>query len=752
MAYAHTPNPAGEWHDLVAHLRGTAELASQFATSFGAADLAARIALWHDLGKFNPEFQQYLAECHRLKLAGQKPPKSKIDHKAAGVKLGLPFVGPIALLIQGHHGGLQQQSGLTDWLREKEQSPAVDIALQAAHAAISDLEPANRLAPPAFTKDLAAREFFLRMLFSTLTDADFLDTERHFDGAKADLRGNPTTPAELWATLAAVQDKQIADAAATDVNRARAEIYHACVDAASQRPGFFRLTVPTGGGKTRSGLAFALRHAAVHGMKRVIVTVPFTTITEQTAKEYRKIFGEGTADKPIVLEHHSAARWQDEDKDRQKKEEGKEEDEAGEFGTPHEWSRLAAENWDAPIIVTTTVQLFESMFARSTSRCRKLHRLANSVIILDEAQALPAGLLIPILDGLRQLVANYGTTVVFSTATQPAFDLIKEFNDLAPIEIVPQPERYFTQLERVKYDWQADERWDWPQVAERMQQEQQVLTIVNTKQHALDLLTVLGKNDPANLHLSTLMCATHRRTVVAEVKERLAKNQRCRLVSTQLVEAGVDLDFPLVMRSVGPLDSIIQAAGRCNREGRLDRGQVIIFLPPDDKMPPGNYKLATQLTGVLRLGLGADGFDPNNPELCRTYFNQVFNTVNLDKEGIQRLRYQLDYPAVDKAFKMIEEDTVSVVVTSYGDLAEQKMVQDTIADLRGGRPANRKLLRQLQPFIVSVRYFAAQQYKGRRLIDPRELAPGLYEWVGGYDDKAGLLLEGGISADVLTGN
>jgi len=527
MYYAHTPNQAGEWHQLTDHLHRTAELAREFASSFGAGELAYYVGLWHDLGKFNPEFQAYLETCYYR----PDEPRSRVDHKAAGSQLARDWLGPCALLIQGHHGGLGALASFDGWLREMAGDAAAD-ALARARAMILDLEPEARLELlPALTATPLVAEFALRMLFSALVDADYLDTEQHFDSERTEQRRgeNILTPAHRQA-FEQNQNALPAQGSST-LAQARADIYKACLEAAKLPPGFFRLTVPTGGGKTRSGLAFALRHALKHDLRRVIVAVPFTTVTEQTARVYRSIFGGLAA--PTVLEHHSQVEGYEEGSD---------------------WVRLTAENWDAPLIVTTTVQLFESLFACTPSRCRKLHRLARSVIILDEAQALPIHLLEPILDGLRQLVQNYGATVVFSTATQPAFDTIPVFANLAAREIVPEPRRYFTLLRRVEYDWQLDRAQSWIEVARTMRQERQILTIVNTRRHAQELLDQLA-DDAGVLHLSTMLCAAHRRVVVAEVRRRLAAGETCRLVSTQVVEAGVDLDFPFVMRSIAPLDT-----------------------------------------------------------------------------------------------------------------------------------------------------------------------------------------------------
>jgi CRISPR-associated endonuclease/helicase Cas3 len=485
-----------------------------------------------------------------------------------------------------------------------------------ARQRLKGIEPTAMLPiPPQVDTDRLAAEVFLRMLFSALVDADFLDTEAHFQEAGQEVRQAARIGLEeLWRRLEQSQQWLMAGCSGP-VAQARREIYDYCLAAAGSPPGLFRLTVPTGGGKTRSGMAFALRHALLHGMQRIIVAVPFISITEQTAEVYREIFEAGDDQTPVVLEHHSAFLLQEED----------------EFSPRAQWTRLAAENWDAPIIVTTTVQLFESLFGNSPSTTRKLHRLARSVIILDEAQALPPHLLTPILDVLGRLCTDYGSSVVFSTATQPAFETIQAFAGIAATEIVPQPERYFAALKRVRYEWYTERALSWDEVAALIKDEPQVLVVLNTKADALALLDALG--DPAALHLSTLLCGAHRRHVIREVKRRLVAGEPCRLVSTQVIEAGVDLDFPLVLRALGPLDSVIQAAGRCNREGKLPCGRVIVFRPQDGGLPPGAYKAAAGITARIQ----AEGHaDPDDPAFARRYFRLLYETIDTDREEIQR--------------------------------------------------------------------------------------------------------------------
>lgn len=726
---AHSKNQFEQRQDLEEHLRTVAEVASRFAESFGVSELAHYIGLWHDIGKFNPKFQEYLLRCEADPSAKGTGP----DHKAAGARLALQYLAPLALLAQGHHGGLKSPGDMETWLKKKEDQASLQ-AMQTARTIIAGLEPSGTLPiPQHVNSDPIAAELFLRLLFSALVDADYLDTEAHFNGEKTVWRESNVSLMKLWERLEAAQKHKSGHG--TDiVSTVRHEIYEACLEAGELPPGFFRLTVPTGGGKTLSGMAFALRHALRYGHQRVIVAVPFITITEQTAATYRSIFapiGEAEGEQ-AVLEHHSGGLHdlvEDED-----------------FHPAKVWQRLAAENWDAPIIVTTTVQLFESLFANNTSPCRKVHRLARSVIILDEAQALPPALLRPILNALQQLCAYYGTTVIISTATQPAFDTIPDFRSIQATEIVRDHARHFALLKRVGYEWHTDQPLSWEEVAGVMREEAQALAVLNTKKDAIALLDALA--DPDALHLSTLLCGAHRRKVIEEVRRRLQDGEPCHLVSTQVVEAGVDLDFPLVLRALGPLDGIIQAAGRCNREGKLPLGRVVIFRPQEGGMPQGAYRTGADITRAL-LGKYGEDLDPDDPQNSRRYFQQLYDTLDIDRERIQKLRSRFEYMEVAKHFQMIPDDTESVVICYSPKPAgeehdkELKELDRLLNSLRYGTSKGRYLLRKLQPYTVSLR--TRQAKEARDLIEP--VVPGVGRWLGEYDPVHGLIV--GLNLDML---
>ncbi|WP_173297798.1 CRISPR-associated helicase Cas3' [Thermanaeromonas sp. C210] len=705
--YAHTPNQQDKWHHLPSHLTKVAELAKAFADPFGGGAYAAWAGLFHDLGKFNPAFQTYLQARHE----GQNHPP--VPHAIWGAAMLYQLLfkvvqnpelwKDIAMPVYGHHAGLPAAGRLGQDAEEflQKNGSAVDI-MREALASLPKPPPL-----PPLPGEGTRRELFIRLLFSALVDADYLDTEEHFAPDLAASRKGWPDLHQLWsrfiekqqAFIAARKTKSLTDAV-------RMEVYEACLRAAEGPPGVWRLTVPTGGGKTRSGLAFALKHAVLHGKRRIVVAIPYTSIIEQTAEVYRKILGD-----EAVLEHHSQV----------VPSENEEQDSATmRF-------RLAAENWDAPVIVTTTVQLFESLFTDSPARARKLHNLARSVILLDEVQALPPEILRPTLDVLRALVEDCGVTLVLSTATQPAFDetpYLNEFSCMEVREIVPQYREHFEQLRRVNYELRQ-EPISWESLAREIRDLRQVLVILNSRLDALHLLKMLD-DLPDVFHLSTLLCGAHRKKVLAEVALRLQKGKPVRLISTQVVEAGVDLDFPVVYRAVGPLDRIVQAAGRCNREGRLAAGLTVVFEPAEGRTPRGAYKTGLEKARLLLRERPAESL--HDPDLYRQYFQRLFQDVNLDEKGIQEYRFALDYPEVARRYRLIEEETVAVVVP-YGEA--EKHLRDWL------RYPGRDTWRKLQPYVVSIFRYEATTFKKQGLLDP--LGEGFYRWIGRYDERLGLV-------------
>lgn len=726
--FAHTPGKTGEWHDLISHLERTAQGASKNAAKFGSGEVARLAGLWHDVGKFNPGFQEYLRRCERAASTGESPPPKGVPHAAFGGRFARGAYPPLMQIIYGHHAGLQETEHVKQRMGDLAPDTVYEVVLRLARENLSGFgSPENPNAlldnPP---RDALQYEFLLRMVFSALVDADFIDTESHFDPERAEARGiGNATPVEMWELLERDQTARFAeDEDTTQVNRVRAEVYESCKSAAEMPRGVFRLSVPTGGGKTRSGMAFALRHAIEHGMDRVIVAAPYTSIIEQTTAVYRDIFG-GEA----VLEHHSAVQWEREPT-------VAEPSEAERLHERRARSRLATQNWDAPLVVTTTVQLFQSLFADRTSLCRKLHNISRSVILLDEVQTLPAGLLAPIVSVLGELVRRYGASVVLCTATQPALDgrtpYLEGFDSVEDIVSRERVAAHFHSLRRVEYEIPKEE-WSWEELARRVAEEARdssALVVLNARKDALAVLDAIGNDHPGLFHLSTLLCGAHRRDVLEEVRRRLKEGEPCLLVSTQVVEAGVDLDFPVVFRALGPLDRIVQVAGRCNREGKIpDGGRVFVFTPQEGRMPRGEYASAFDQTKVLLKRQP----DLHDPDIFREYFSQLYQVVSTDREGIQELRERCDYPEVARRFRMIEDDTTPVIVQYVEkDRTRERdrvWMLERIRRERMLRPGDH---RRLQPYVVGLRSRELEE------SSTEELAEGVKLWIGSYDKLRGI--------------
>lgn len=686
--YAHSSEAAdkADWHLLTDHLQATGARAARFLERIGCGDLARVAGLLHDLGKYSTQFQALLSGA-----------PSRVDHSTAGAKVALERYGPklgkmLAFCIAGHHAGLangregERATALSDRLRHD--TPAIDELWR------SEVTLPDRIAPPAGFRPVNQEgrgfsfAFLTRMLFSALVDADFLDTEAYYAGLEGatPVRGGGPTLAALKERLDAHLRQKVAGAEVTSVNRERKRILAHVLERSALPPGLFSLTVPTGGGKTLASLAFALDHAIRHGQERVIYVIPFTSIVEQTAAVFRLAFGEmGDA---AILEHHSAF---DEEKVTEREARGK--------------LRLAMENWDAPVVVTTAVQFFESLFAARPSRCRKLHNVANSVVVLDEAQTLPLGLLRPCVAALDELARNYRTSVVLCTATQPALTA-PEFP--APLrgveELAPSPRALYASLKRVRV--RGPEELDDATLASRLGACESALCIVNTRRHARELYERLTHLD-GTCHLTTLMCARHRSEVLATVRERLHARVPVRLVATSLVEAGVDIDFPVVYRALAGLDAIAQAAGRCNREGRYDSGEVFVFEPAEAegrKPPPEVAQFAVAARGVMR----RHG-DPLSLEAIDDYFRELYwiKGEGLDAKAIlRRLRERadtLDFPfeTIASLFRVIETPLVPVIVPYRGAAGDNRVADNLIEELRHvERPG--RVARLLQPYIVQI--------------------------------------------------
>lgn len=729
---------SGNWHEhlLDEHSHGVAHLAGEFAKHFNSTDWASMAGLWHDLGKYSTEFQRYIktvsgydAEAHIEGAPG------RVDHSTAGAIHAVRQFGAhgriLAYLIAGHH------AGLPDWHSAETGGKALSIRLGAEQNHLLDRIPAQTIPqeiltqPKPTTKLRGGAEglhLWLRMLFSCLVDADFLDTEKFMNDAQAAARSGYSDIADLMdrfdkhmAALAVNADK-------TPVNAIRADILSQCCEKAALAPGLFSLTVPTGGGKTLSGMAFALRHVIQHKKQRIIYVIPYTSIIEQTAGIFRDIFGDN------VVEHHANL---DPDKEDVR-------------------SRLATENWDAPIIVTTNVQFFESLFAARTSRCRKLHNIVNSVVVLDEAQLLPPEFLQPIADVMNQLASHYGVTFVLSTATQPALGSFRSpdgqiFRGLNNVrEIMDDPDALYQALQRVEVSVPSDLQTprDWESVATELIQHPSVLCIVSRRDDARELhrLMIAKEDSKDTLHLSALMCGEHRSKVIADIKARLTRNKPVRVISTQLVEAGVDVDFPVVYRALAGLDSIAQAAGRCNREGKQDGlGRVVVFVPPKPA-PPGLLRQAAQISVSLLSGSESNVL---GRDLAKQFFEHLYvRAPSLDKHGINELLTQdardcqIQFRTTAEKFRLIDDTAYQTILVRYGD-------NDVLLGKLEKEGPQRWLMRKLQRYSVNLpKYLFAQLEKQS---DVREIWPGIYAQVGDtlYDQSLGVVVDGNIAPDDL---
>ncbi len=674
--YAHSleGEPPEKWQPLEEHLKNVAEMAAEFAGVFGGENFAVPAGEGHDLGKGTKNWQAYLRKVNEIVDEFADFFDGHPNHAAEGAKLLYACsqqAGKIlAYCLAGHHGGLPNWNDAgRAALKEKLAVPPAEISFPHVLPKLTEALP--------FVSDGERfgfqLQFFTRMIFSCLVDADFLDTERFLDPQRTQQRGGYPSINELHRRFWKEFDALRADAdPELNVNRQRELVLTDCLTAADNAPGIYSLTVPTGGGKTLASLAFALNHALKHGKRRIIYVIPFTSIIEQNARVFRQMLGNDA-----VLEHH--CNFITDDKD---------------------WKhKLAAENWDAPVIVTTNVQFFDSFYANRTSRCRKLHNVANSVVIFDEVQAIPVEKLKPCLEVIKELSANYRVTTVLCTATQPAINYSDDFRAGLRIdtEIIRDVPALFANLKR------TEERFigtlSETEVAERLMEHNQVLCIVNTRRQALDIFTALPESEES-IHLSALMYPAHRSEKLEEIRRRLRpeNNLPCRVVSTQLIEAGVDVDFPAVFRAVAGIDSIAQAAGRCNRNGlHKSPCQVSVFAFPENR-DCSFFKQAAQTAEKL-----FDRFPGRltEPECVRDYFEEYFwrNEQRMDMDGIiaycrKAARGEIQFKDLAR-FQMIQSATVPIII-AIDDEAARLVNALEHAEHKGG------ILQKLQQYTVQV--------------------------------------------------
>jgi len=707
---AHSKNSYGANDPLCCHLRKVADRAATFANPFAASQEAELAGMLHDLGKYGDLFQ--------ARLAGKE---RGIDHWSLGAWETLMRYRnhglATALAIQGHHIGLQKAEkdalARLNPAKASEQHPlGLRLSDTDRERVIRRFEADGFSLPDQIKSSIysgmqgppAAAMTDVRMLYSTLVDADFIETEAHFNGAYRE-SGLPLMPEDSLNTLMDhIESIRRKSKAAGHVNQIRSDLLNACLAAAKMRQGIFTLTAPTGSGKTLNMLAFALKHAAIHELRRIIIVIPYLSIIDQTVQEYRKVFQKkyspGVIGK-IILEHHSLAGI--------RKASNNSVDDTEIDDETNARVRSLAENWDAPIIITTSVQFFESLFSNRPSACRKLHNLAASVILFDEVQTFPISLVIPSLATLSALAdANkYRSTILFATATQPAFSSlnrpIKKYSPAGwnAVPIVPSQLQLFERARRTEVRWpqNLDSPMPWEDLAELITSSEQVLCIVNLKRHALRLLDELINCRTEGLfHLSTNMCPAHRRAVLDEVRQRLDNEFPCRLVSTQCIEAGVDVDFPCVLRALAPLEAIAQAAGRCNRNGKKDKGVVKIFMPKDEDYPDAAYQQAAAVTRSLLKQLGISGMDIQKPSLYHMYYQKLYDLAKpeLQQLEIQEAIRRQDFLTVGTKYRLIANDGVNILVP-YSLPDFQDMVKEVNAT-----GLTRSWINRARPYTISI--------------------------------------------------
>lgn len=631
------------------HQNGVAQLASSFANEFGMAEWGRVMGLLHDKGKEQKTFQQ-----HIIKESGYRPNthvEGNYDHAYVGALIAKelfskpPYYQIIANALMGHHRGLYDEGDKQEIF--KKEIPE-DVTIEKITAALS--LPSQKILP----KDL---HHLIRILFSCLVDADYLDTERFMIPKQAELRKGKSSIEELLKILEKFLAKLKSKVPITEVNIIRDQVQQWCIKASDGNIDFYSLTVPTGGGKTLSSVLWALRHAKKNGLNRIIIAIPYTSIITQTASVLRDIFGDDN-----VLEHHSNIDFFD----------------ISSNEMAHRM-KLASENWDYPIVVTTNVQLFESLFSNRPSDCRKLHNLANSVLILDEVQTLPMEFLMPIVDTFDTLKRIFNVSILFTTASQPILNGIIEgtnyktrFEALPNVtEIIPHEAKLYERLRRVKLEFDNHPQ-SYDEIAEKIAKNNRVLCIVNTRNNAKEIYSRLPK-DGICLHLSRMMCPAHIKSIIEKLRLALKDESEkiIRVVATQLIEAGVDIDFPVVFRQEAGLDSILQAAGRCNREGLSNISTTYVFAL-DNKLPTGYI---TQTNNARKNMVGF--FDWFSPEAMKEYFRQLHSRIEcFDKPNAKSLLYgeKIYFETMATEFKLIDDTTTSVVI-NYGDEVEQLISQ-----------------------------------------------------------------------------
>ena len=722
--YAHSENDCKKKHSLSKHLYQTAQFAESFACNETYKLIFKITGLLHDLGKYQPAFQNYLEN-------GGK--RGSVPHASwgAGYARILKIV-EASIAIDGHHKGLPDKSA---WKSDTEpfKRGEVPVFEKIKEAFIDDFKVnesdlSTVWALPFSEKDQELkREVFIRYLFSALTDGDWLSTEEHFEPGKSEMRTVGKLPIdEMLAKL----EFEIAKKPKTgEINYLRNAVREQAVSKALLAPGFYSMALPTGMGKTLTSLEWALRHARQNGLKRIIIVLPYINIIDQTAQELKKIFGE-----EWVLEHHSSYN----------EAERNVEDEDKNCTSNQKRKQLACENWDYPVIVTTTVQFFESLFSNKSSKCRKVHNIAESVVIFDEVQSIPKEIILPTLRMLNDVQTVMRTSFLFCTATQPAYEKRPGFEGINSIlPLIEEPWSIYDKTRRVTYSLVDDlAPIDYARLFEiAIECNDSALVIFNTKKATLEFYNTVkthGKWEE-KYHLSTAMCPHHRKEVIEKIRVGLKAKKKILVVSTQLIEAGVDFDFPVLFRAMAPLESVIQSAGRCNREGNMiGYGKVFLFKLHDAGMPDKTYAACAGFAEEL---IKTDINQLYKHDVFKKYYADVIDLYidQSKQQGINNARKEFNFETVNGSYYLIKDATEGLFVYNYNNES-----RELLHSLEYKEFLSKADYRKMQMYTVQVyNYFLIQNATMCKLMPQ-----GFRVWYGNYDGKIGISVAP-IEADKL---
>jgi len=713
--YAHSENDRNERHILSKHLQQTAKLMASFACHDTYKPVFYVTGLLHDLGKYQPDFQNYLEK-------GGK--RGSVPHASWGAgysrRNGLLET---SIVVDGHHKGLPDNSA---WKSDTESfkrgviTGFEDIISAFKKDVSVDENFCEKHKSPKFSEPLQ-REAFIRYLFSSLTDSDWLSTEEHFDRDTFEMRIDATLPVDEM--ISKLEEELSKKPKEGEINRLRNDARNQVLQKAHMPCGFYSLALPTGMGKTLTSFAWALNHAKKNELKRIIIVLPYINIIDQTVQVLKDIVGE-----EWVLEHHSS--YNEGEKSTHDDEEN--------YSSIRKRKELACENWNYPIIVTTTVQFFESLFSNKPSRCRKIHNIAESVVIFDEVQTLPKEVILPTLQMLKDIQTTMKVSFLFCTATQPAFEKRRGFDGIEGIRpLIENSEELYWKTKRVKYNLLNDlAPTDCNGLFDAVYHEQYaVLVIFNTKKATLEFYNLAKShgNWEKTYHLSTAMCPSHRKQVISNIRDDLKAKKKILVSSTQLIEAGVDFDFPVVFRAMAPLEAVIQAAGRCNRENNLgdSGGRVFLFKMKDGRMPDKTYAACA---GHAEEFIKADINQLHDHRVFEKYYAQVVQLyVDPDRYMINEARGQrtgqFNFQTVNDSYNIIPDVSEGLFAYHYSD--ESRELFDSIKDKEF---LSRNDYRKMQVFTVPVyKHFTIQNTALCNLMPQ-----GFMVWYGNYDQETGI--------------